>query len=64
MIDKNISRFCELVIEINTLSKILQKNNSNFYDGGHSFEECFEHDIKEISDLQDELKGILKTIVL
>lgn len=63
MIDKNISRFCELVIEINTLSKKLQKQEYEFYYGGHSFEECFEHDIKEITDLQDELKNILKIII-
>lgn len=41
MADKNIKRFCELVVEINRLNEKIQIEKANFYDGGHSFEECF-----------------------
>lgn len=64
MIDKNIKRFCELILEINTINKELDKERADFYDGGHSFEECNEYKIKELVDLQNELKGLLKEIVV
>lgn len=62
MIDKNIKRFCELISEINTINKELDKERANFYDGGYSFEECHEFEIKELVVLQDELKTLLKEI--
>jgi hypothetical protein len=62
MIDKNIKRFCELILEINTINKELDKERSDFYDGGYSFEECNSHKIEELVDLQNELKGLLKDI--
>lgn len=33
----------------------------NFYDGGHSFEECNSAKIKELVDLQNELKNYNET---
>lgn len=39
MIDKNIKRFCEVILEINTINNQLDKERANFYDGGYSFEE-------------------------
>lgn len=62
MIDKNIKRFCEVILEINTINKELDKERSEFYDGGYSFEEGNHYKIKEVVDLQNELKGLLKEI--
>jgi hypothetical protein len=62
-IDSNISRYCELVVEINSLTKVLQKEEHNFYYGGHDFEDVYYVQIQEIIDLQIELKELLKTIV-
>ena len=56
MIDKNIKRFCELILEINAINKELDKKKSDFYFGGYSFEECHEDKIKELVYLQNELK--------
>lgn len=64
MIDNNIKRFCWLVSEINTINKYLDKERYNFYDGGHSFEECYENDIEELVELQNELKNLLKEIII
>jgi hypothetical protein len=62
MIDKNIKRFCEVILEINTINKELDKERVDFYDGGYSFEECNSTKINELVDLQNELKGLLKEI--
>lgn len=62
MIDKNIKRFCEVILEINTINKEFDKERANFYDGGHSFSECNKYKIKELVDLQNELKELLKEI--
>jgi hypothetical protein len=62
MIDKNIKRFCQLILEINTINNELDKERARFYDGGYSFEECNDYKIKELVDLQNELKGLLKKI--
>lgn len=62
MIDENIKRFCEVILEINTINKELDKEKSNFYYGGYSFEECNSTKIKELVDLQNELKSLLKVI--
>ena len=62
MIDKNIKRFCEIIFEINSINKELDKERANFYDGGYSFEECNKYKIKELVVLQDELKTLLKEI--
>ncbi len=63
-IDYNISRFCELVVEINKQNAELKKSSREFYSGGNSFEEVYEDDIKEIVGLQEELKIILKEIII
>ena len=62
MIDKNIKRFCEVILEINTINNELDKERADFYYGGYSFEECNKYKIKELVDLQNELKGLLKEI--
>lgn len=62
MIDENVNRFCELVLEINSANKKLNFERRTFYDGGHSFEECCKNDILELSNLQSELKQILRKI--
>ena len=64
MIDKNIKRFCEVIFEIKTINKELDKEREDFYYGGYSFEECNEYKIKELVDLQNELKGLLKEILV
>jgi hypothetical protein len=64
MVDKNIKRFCELILEINIINNELDKERDNFYDGGYSFEECNECKINELVDLQNELKVYLKEIIL
>lgn len=62
MIDKNIKRFCELVPQINKMNRDLDKARDNFYDGGYSFEDCYEHVIKDLVELQNEFKEVLKDI--
>jgi|LakMenEpi03Aug12_release.lakeMendotaPanAssembly.Ray.scaffolds.fasta_scaffold1158206_2 hypothetical protein len=62
MIDKNIKRFCEVILEINTINDRLDRERASFYDGGYSFEECNECEIKKLVDLQNELKSLLKEI--
>lgn len=64
MIDKNIKRFCEVIFEIKTINKELDKEREDFYDGGYSFEECNSTKINELVDLQNELKGLLKEILV
>jgi len=59
MIDKNVTRFCQLVNQINELTIILEKEKGNYYDGGYSFEEVNSSLIKDIVDLQDELKTLI-----
>jgi len=61
-IDKNIKRFCELILEINTINKELDKEQADFYDGGYTFEECNKCKIDELVGLQNELKDLLKVI--
>ena len=62
MIDENIKRFCEVILEINTINKELDEERNNFYYGGYTFEECNATKIKELVDLQNELKGLLREI--
>ena len=62
MIDENIKRFCEVILEINTINKELDKEKADFYYGGYSFEECNSNKINELVDLQNELKVLLKEI--
>jgi hypothetical protein len=59
MIDQNIKRFCEIVAEINELNKYLTQEIEKFYDGGHTFEECYSTDIKKLVELQEEFKSLL-----
>lgn len=63
MIDNNIKRFCELIFEIHSLNKSIQKQKFNFYDGGHSFEECNEYDLDRLKKFQEEFKTLLKEII-
>lgn len=62
MIDKNITRFCQLVNQINELTIRLEKEKDSYYDGGYSFEEVNSGLIKDIVDLQNELKTLIVII--
>lgn len=57
-----VSRFCELVSLINELNAKLQREYAAFYDGGHSFEECYATDIAERDAAQTELSEIIREI--
>ena len=63
VVDISVSRFCELVEEINSQNKDLNIQKHNFYSQGESFEELYQWQIKEIRELQDELTKLLKVIV-
>lgn len=60
--DTDISRFCELVAEINELNLNLRKQSAGFYDGGYSFEEVYQYDLDKLREKQDELRTLLKEI--
>lgn len=60
--DKDIKRFCELINEINSINKQLDKERANFYDGGYSFEECNKYTIEELEKLETEFKKLFKVI--
>jgi hypothetical protein len=62
--DEHVNRLCKLVVEINEINNKLEKEKSNFYDGGHSFEEIMESEIAVLEKLQTELKELLKWITL
>ena len=59
---KNIIKFCELVDFINTKNAYLQKEKESFYNGGHSFEECYSEDIKILNTACDALEHYFKII--
>lgn len=60
--DKDIKRFCELINEINSINKQLDKERANFYYGGYSFEECNKYTIEELEKLETEFKKLFKVI--
>ena len=62
MIDLKIKRFCELIGEISALNQRIDYERAIFYNGGHSFEECFESEFNELYKCQDELREIIKYI--
>ena len=62
MIDLNIKRFCQVVVQINELNRELDKENVNYYAGGTSFEEINKSLINDIKDLETEFKVLLKEI--
>lgn len=64
MLDKNVARFCELVLEINELNKKLEKEKADFYYGGHEFEDVYSLDVKELADLQTEFKKLIKILII
>ena len=57
--NKYIKRYCELVNEINELTKYLDKEYDYHYHGGHTFEECYEIDIKTLHKLESEFIDVL-----
>lgn len=62
MIDNNIKRFCELQGMIAKINEDLDRERENFYDGGHSFEECNSHTIQELVELQDEFRALFRKL--
>lgn len=63
MIDPNIKRFCELICQINALNEFLDREKESFYDGGHSFEECYSSQIDELVDLQQEFRFLFRSLL-
>lgn len=62
MIDTNIKEFCRIVQRINELNQFLDEERESFYDGGHSFEECYSTQINELVDLQKEFLFVFTVI--
>lgn len=60
--DTDISRFCELVAEINEQNLNIRKQSAGFYDGGYSFEEVYQSDLDRLRKKQEELRTLLKEI--
>lgn len=60
MIDTNIKEFCRVITRINELNEFLDKERESFYDGGHSFEECYSNLINELEDLQKEFRFLFR----
>lgn len=63
MIDDNVTRFCELISNINSINSKLKTEKQNFYDGGHTFEDCYKDDIDQLIQYQTELKTLISIIV-
>ena len=57
-----IKRYCELVVEINELTKYLDKEYEDFYYGGHTFEQCYATDIETLHKLEGEFIDILNML--
>lgn len=60
--NKNIKRFCQVVNYLNMLHTDLDKKLDDFYDGGKSFEEVYQLEIKEVEVLEEEFIVLLKEI--
>jgi hypothetical protein len=51
-----------LVVEINELTKYLDKEYEDFYYGGHTFEQCYATDIETLHKLEGEFIDILNML--
>lgn len=63
LMQNDVSQYCGLVIEINTLASELRHKRAEFYYGGYAFEEINELDLLELSNKQIKLKALLKDII-
>jgi len=61
-LDNTETRFCELVVEINYLTQMLQRERDNFYDGGYSFEEVNKVDLDILSEKRMRLRVLIKNM--
>lgn len=55
-----MDQFCDLVRNINEKNDYLDKEESNFYAGGHTFEEVYEIDMEELKLMKNRLESILR----
>lgn len=62
MIDTDIKKFCRIVQRINELNQFLDEERESFYDGRHSFEECYSTQIAELEELQREFRFIFRIL--
>lgn len=62
MLNPNIKRYCQLIVEINERYKFLDHERSIFYDGGHSFEEVYSYEIENLLKLEGEFIDILNKL--
>ena len=58
--EDNITRYCGLITKINEKVAYIKKEESDFYDGGHSFEEVYKTDLKELEQMKREFSALLK----
>ena len=61
-LDNTETRFCELDVEINYLTQMLQRERDNFYDGGYSFEEVNKVDLDILSEKRMRLRVLIKNM--
>lgn len=62
MLNPNIKRYCQLVIEIRERYEVLDNEKNYFYDGGYSFEEVYSYQIEELAKLEGEFIDTLKRL--
>lgn len=55
-----MDQFCDLVRNINEKNDYLDKEESNFYAGGHTFEEVYAHDMEELKLMKNRLERSLR----
>lgn len=56
-----IDQYCDLVRRINKKNDYLDKEESKFYSGGHTFEEVYEDDLEELKLMKNRLESIMRT---
>lgn len=59
MENKEIKRFYILIGEIKEINEQLDNERSDFYDGGHSFEDCNRFLFEELKEKEEEFTKIL-----
>lgn len=55
-----VSRMCQLIVEIAGKRTAIEEAEKDFYAGGHSFNELHEQDIKELEEKCAELRELVK----
>lgn len=57
-----VAEYCVLITEISILSDYLQIQKETFYDGGYSFENCYDSDIIKLENLTERFSYLHKII--